>query len=151
MRPLAKRITGASGVMRGARFQAPPNASPRIAPPPHNGAGSGLGDPGVMRRCVPQGVHHRITDALPSSPERITPHHPGPGQVPDALDLAVRLLARQATTIVTARGEPENTIVNAPPVVCYVCRGTDFWAGTGKVTCRRCHPPAPGAERGAAA
>jgi len=32
------------------------------------------------------------------------------------------------------------------PVVCYVCRGTDFWIGTGKTTCRRCHPPAPGAE-----
>ena len=32
------------------------------------------------------------------------------------------------------------------PVVCYTCHGTDFWIGTGKVTCRRCHPPAPGAE-----
>ncbi len=32
------------------------------------------------------------------------------------------------------------------PLVCYTCHGTDFWAGTGKVTCRRCHPPAPGAE-----
>lgn len=32
------------------------------------------------------------------------------------------------------------------PVVCYACRGTDFWIGTGKVTCRKCHPPAPGAE-----
>jgi hypothetical protein len=32
------------------------------------------------------------------------------------------------------------------PLVCYACRGTEFWTGTGKVTCRRCHPPAPGAE-----
>lgn len=46
---------------------------------------------------------------------------------------------------------PESEGNLTPPVVCYVCRGTDFWAGTGKVTCRRCHPPAPGAERGGAA
>lgn len=32
------------------------------------------------------------------------------------------------------------------PLVCYVCRGGDFWIGTGKMTCRKCHPPAPGAE-----
>jgi hypothetical protein len=31
-------------------------------------------------------------------------------------------------------------------VVCYVCRGSDFWQGSGAVVCRRCHPPAPGAE-----
>lgn len=33
------------------------------------------------------------------------------------------------------------------PVVCYTCRGSDFWIGSGAVVCRRCHPPAPGAER----
>jgi len=34
---------------------------------------------------------------------------------------------------------------------CYCCKGTDYWlAGTVKYpnwVCRRCHPPAPGAER----
>lgn len=34
---------------------------------------------------------------------------------------------------------------------CYCCKGTDYWlAGTGKYPhwiCRKCHPPAPGAER----
>lgn len=32
---------------------------------------------------------------------------------------------------------------------CINCRGTDFWQGSGAVVCRRCHPPAPGAERAA--
>lgn len=32
------------------------------------------------------------------------------------------------------------------PLVCFSCSGSDFWEGTGTVTCRRCHPPAPGAE-----
>ena len=34
---------------------------------------------------------------------------------------------------------------------CYCCKGTDYWlAGTEKYphwVCRKCHPPAPGAER----
>ena len=34
----------------------------------------------------------------------------------------------------------------AAPVVCYSCRGSDFWRGRGVVVCRRCHPPVPGAE-----
>ena len=38
--------------------------------------------------------------------------------------------------------QAENTVV-----VCYVCRGSDFWTGSGATVCRRCHPPAPGAER----
>ncbi len=45
--------------------------------------------------------------------------------------------------------------VEAPPepapLVCYWCRGVDFWHGSGVVVCRACHPPAPGAERPAAA
>lgn len=99
-----------------------------------------------MRRCVPQGVHHRITDALPSSPERITPHHPGSGQAPDALDLAVRLLARQGNqenVVVTVQ---ENIVVTPAVITCFSCWGRDFWRGSGAVVCRRCHPPAPGAE-----
>ncbi len=31
-------------------------------------------------------------------------------------------------------------------LVCLCCRGIDFWQGRGAVVCRRCHPPAPGAE-----
>ena len=35
--------------------------------------------------------------------------------------------------------------------LCYCCKGTDYWlAGTEKYphwVCRKCHPPAPGAER----
>ncbi len=33
-------------------------------------------------------------------------------------------------------------------LVCYSCRGSDFWHGAaGVLVCRRCHPPAPVAER----
>lgn len=32
------------------------------------------------------------------------------------------------------------------PVICYSCWGSDFWQSRGGVVCRRCHPPAPGAE-----
>jgi hypothetical protein len=42
--------------------------------------------------------------------------------------------------------EPTGPVSAGPALTCYACRGTDFWAGTGKVVCRRCHPPAPGAE-----
>ena len=31
-------------------------------------------------------------------------------------------------------------------LVCYQCRGVDFWHGQFVTICRRCHPPAPGAE-----
>lgn len=31
-------------------------------------------------------------------------------------------------------------------LVCFCCGSTDFWRGVGLVVCRRCHPPAPGAE-----
>lgn len=41
---------------------------------------------------------------------------------------------------------PDSPADRGAPVVCYVCRGSDFWAGFGTVVCRRCHPPAPGAE-----
>ena len=41
-------------------------------------------------------------------------------------------------------GKPNLTAPSA--LDCHTCHGTDFWIGTGKVTCRRCHPPAPGAE-----
>jgi len=34
---------------------------------------------------------------------------------------------------------------------CYCCKSTDFWTGGTekypKLICRKCHPPAPGAER----
>lgn len=29
---------------------------------------------------------------------------------------------------------------------CFACGGLDFWRGRGLKACRRCHPPAPGAE-----
>ena len=46
----------------------------------------------------------------------------------------------------SGRTNPRGTEEPAP-LVCYACRGTDFWSGAGATTtCRRCHPPAPGAE-----
>ena len=29
---------------------------------------------------------------------------------------------------------------------CFCCKGRDWWRSKVKMTCRRCHPPAPGAE-----
>lgn len=40
--------------------------------------------------------------------------------------------------------QPEDA---AAVVVCFSCWGSDFWQGSGAVVCRRCHPPAPRAER----
>jgi hypothetical protein len=42
-------------------------------------------------------------------------------------------------------------LVKTATKTCYCCKGVDFWLG-GTVehphyVCRRCHPPAPGAER----
>lgn len=35
----------------------------------------------------------------------------------------------------------------APDTLCWCCRGTDFWVSQYRPKiCRRCHPPAPGAE-----
>jgi hypothetical protein len=37
-----------------------------------------------------------------------------------------------------------------PSEVCWTCGGQWFWRSTaGRVVCRRCHPPAPGAEASA--
>lgn len=44
------------------------------------------------------------------------------------------------------RPVPEIRALPAQPVVCFSCWGSDFWQGTGALVCRRCHPPAPGAE-----
>ncbi len=48
----------------------------------------------------------------------------------------------------------KNTVTTDKPTLtkpCYCCKGTDYWlAGTEKYphwVCRKCHPPAPGAER----
>jgi len=38
-------------------------------------------------------------------------------------------------------------IVWGSPPRCYVCKSVDLWQTTqGDTRCRRCHPPAPGAE-----
>lgn len=58
-------------------------------------------------------------------------------------DEVVELLARQEITTVTTT---ENVTVTAATITCYSCWGSDFWTGTGATVCRRCHPPAPGAE-----
>ena len=42
--------------------------------------------------------------------------------------------------------ETENIVVTSRNVTCFSCWGSDFWQGSGAVVCRRCHPPAPGAE-----
>lgn len=47
----------------------------------------------------------------------------------------------------TAPCAPDLPPADPAPLVCYACRGADFWHSPFKSpTCRRCHPPAPGAE-----
>jgi hypothetical protein len=47
---------------------------------------------------------------------------------------------------------PPAILTPVPPGrTCYVCKGTDFWqsavTATPHYVCRKCNPPAPGAER----
>ena len=49
------------------------------------------------------------------------------------------------------RTKCEHYTGQAPRRTCYSCKGPDFWESavteTPRFICRRCHPPAPGAER----
>lgn len=40
----------------------------------------------------------------------------------------------------------ENIVFTLGTITCFSCWGSDFWQGTGALVCRRCHPPALGAE-----
>jgi hypothetical protein len=51
-----------------------------------------------------------------------------------------------SASIRVRESEPAGRTRGGVVLTCYTCRGTDFWVGRRKVTCRRCHPPAPGAE-----
>ena len=45
---------------------------------------------------------------------------------------------------------PESSQTGEPTRICFCCRGSDFWQSAHdpeRWVCRRCHPPAPGAER----
>lgn len=77
-----------------------------------------------MRDASPMGVHQRISDA-PGLPEGASPvHHPAS----DALDLAVRLLARQGAAPIqplpacTACGSPVDDPGDALCGACYAAR-----------------------------
>lgn len=58
---------------------------------------------------------------------------------------AVTEKAVQLTLIDTPLPEPHNE--NPVPWKCNWCGSTDFWKSSSRRICRRCHPPAPGAER----
>jgi hypothetical protein len=59
---------------------------------------------------------------------------------PEELDVALTGY-RQAWIEALAEIRPSE-----PPETCPCCKGHDFWQGSGKRVCRRCHPPAPDAE-----
>lgn len=46
-------------------------------------------------------------------------------------------------------GEPvkQKNIHVSPNMTCYWCGSSDLWQGDDRMICRRCHPPAPGAEK----
>jgi len=67
--------------------------------------------------------------------------------------LADEIRANRGEVLALLVALPHEEVYGAAPVssdlralVCLTCRGTDFWRGRGAVVCRRCHPPAPGAE-----
>ncbi len=67
------------------------------------------------------------------------PSHPTPAEV--ANDVA----AQFGGEVLWVR--PVEPPGNSEPGPCPACRGTDFWASRWRDrVCRRCHPPAPGAE-----
>lgn len=67
--------------------------------------------------------------------------------------LADEIRANRGEVLALLAALPSEEVYGAAPVssdlralVCLTCRGADFWRGRGLVVCRRCHPPAPGAE-----
>jgi len=83
-----------------------------------------------------------ITHFAVETPDGDITFHPGQ---------LIRLRKEQFTRL-QGKVEPVNND-NPPKVLtCYCCRGSDFWLSIyDKWTCRRCHPPAPGAEKKEAA
>lgn len=73
------------------------------------------------------------------------------GRLPLALRDEIR--THKAEIVAALAAPPREEVYGAAPVtadlralICIACRSTDFWQGRGVVACRRCHPPAPGAE-----
>ena len=67
--------------------------------------------------------------------------------------LADEIRERRDEVLALLEALPRDAVPGAAPVtadparlLCFACGGTDFWKGRGVVVCRRCHPPAPGAE-----
>ena len=62
---------------------------------------------------------------------------------------AVQPATPRTNTVSAATLPPLPLLLNKRP--CYCCKGTDYWlAGTEQYphwVCRKCHPPAPGAEK----
>lgn len=89
--------------------------------------------------------HSRILDLLEAEPLRTETYevnavNDGNAVIPQG-DRVTAFKSFTASGRALARVEPE-----PGTVVCYSCWGSDFWQGSGAVVCRRCHPPAPGAE-----
>lgn len=60
------------------------------------------------------------------------------------------LFTRQPPAVIRALDACRDAFgeVELEVVTCFTCRGADWWDSTaGQTVCRRCHPPAPGAER----
>lgn len=67
--------------------------------------------------------------------------------------LADEIRERRDEVLAFLEALPRESVHGAAPVsadpgrlACFSCGGTDFWRGSGVVACRKCHPPAPGAE-----
>ena len=84
-------------------------------------------------------------EALPKLANRVKPLTPLIEICPPE---AVELFEERAGVMEYDGGLPRQTAEKrAAELICLWCKSTDFWFSIhSKWTCRRCHPPAPGAE-----
>ena len=59
-------------------------------------------------------------------------------------------ITEEAVSLLAGYVEAVPTLPDDEPSPCFCCHGQDYWLSriNGDSICRRCHPPAPGAERG---
>lgn len=93
--------------------------------------------------------HSKILDLLEADPIDVGTARPDAVNAENAvIPRAGRITAfRSFSASTRAReSEPAGPVPAGFVLTCFSCWGSDFWQGSGAVVCRRCHPPAPGAE-----
>ena len=76
-------------------------------------------------------------------------HHPG-----SIINVPESMLLKMAgfVEVVATADSYVPASIPTPTRTCFCCKGDDFWQSAvqeNHSVCRKCHPPAPGAEKGA--